>query len=79
MSSLMLQPFSFRSVLLLYTIRMHADSRTNSCVQLHVCHALHVVQKSLQVIGLCHVFSTDNPEKARVMVWVLGSLTGLAG
>ena len=32
-----------------------------------------------QVIGMCHIFSNDNPEKARVMVWVLGGLTGLAG
>ena len=32
-----------------------------------------------QVIGMCHIFSNDHPEKARVMVWVLGGLTGLAG
>ena len=33
----------------------------------------------LQVIGMCHIFSNAEPEKARVMVWVLGGLTGLAG
>ena len=28
---------------------------------------------------MCHIFSSDHPEKARVMVWVFGGLTGLAG
>ena len=33
----------------------------------------------IQIIGLFHIFSNSDPGKARVMVWVLGGLTGLSG